>query len=941
MKKKVHIISHTHWDREWYINSRYVNEWLPVFFDGLFKMMEKEPEYRFMLDGQTSMLDDCYAELKKLGRSVREFQEKVAHYAARGQLILGPYYLQPDWQLVSGESLVRNMMIGRRMVAELGGGVSTGWLLDNFGQISQAPQLNRQFGMKGIVVWRGVELDPFHLTSEFEWVGADGTRMVSSYLLSSYRNAMHLADYPAILYDRIRNEAEKIAPFSTTGQVLLMNGYDQEMQPDDILPYIKNGQADFDDYEVCQSTPDEFMDALLAHRGELPQLHGALYSGRYISVFPGILSSRMYPKLMNDETQRELEQYAEPLSVLCAAMGWPYPHDQLEKAWKKLLKNHPHDSICGVGVDDVHQDMVGQFRESLSLARECTARAASRLSAAADTAALKGAEAIFCVCDPLPFSRQTGVFLPCADPQTVCVKDVYGRLCPAQPTDGGVAALVTVGPAGVLPVGIFPGEEPGSDPQSAVLSAENEYLQVTCLLDGTFTVTDKTSGRVYTGLGALEDSADSGDEYNYSFLTGDKPLTTCGVPAQVSVTERGPVRTVFRVRRVWELPESLNGGRDARSAALRELPVETTVTLTRGDPVLRFCTTLRNTCRDHRVRVLFPTDMQTDESFAQTQFDMTRHPICPAEFDNAGIPETVKRIIIGARESLPITQFPQKDFCALTDGAVTAAVVNRGLPEYEVLLPRKTVALTLFRSVGWLTRFDLNTRIGDAGPEMFTPEAQCLRDMEFTYGFCSLPAAPDSRLLDRAVQAFNTPPVVVSAAAHPGAAPSAFLELRSEEAVHLTAMKCADQSRDVIVRLYNAASRQARQTLLCMRRAPAIRLRPRRRGRQAAATAYRAGTGCDPAHAAPREQDFGGHLARCDSFTADVIRGEGEGVCGRESFVSFLVTDGEGTLSCGGEAMPVRKGDSLFLPAGSGAWKLSGGATVLVSWVTAPGEANT
>lgn len=285
-KKTAHIISHTHWDREWYMNSKFVNEWLPPFFDSLFNMLEKEPTYRFVLDGQTSMLDDCYVELEKLGRSVDEFKGKIKKYAEQGRLVLGPYYLQPDWQLASDESLVRNMLIGREMATELGGKTSTGWLLDNFGQISQAPQIHKLFGMKGIVVWRGIELDPLNLDSEFTWRSPDGTAMTCSYLLSSYRNAMRLADYPAIINDRIKNEAEKIEPFATTSNVLLMNGYDQEMTPDDIVPYIKDGKADFGHFTVRQSTPDEYMNAVISEAHDLQELSGPLYSGRYISVFP-------------------------------------------------------------------------------------------------------------------------------------------------------------------------------------------------------------------------------------------------------------------------------------------------------------------------------------------------------------------------------------------------------------------------------------------------------------------------------------------------------------------------------------------------------------------------------------------------------------------------------------------------------------------------------
>lgn len=85
----------------------------------------------------------------------------------------------------------------------------------------------------------------------------------------------------------------------------------------------------------------------------------------------------------------------------------------------------------------------------------------------------------------------------------------------------------------------------------------------------------------------------------------------------------------------------------------------------------------------------------------------------------------------------------------------------------------------------------------------------------------------------------------------------------------------------------------------------------------------------------PQPQDFGGHLAACQYFVADAVRGGAEGVCDEDSFTSLLITDGEGVLSCGGEETAVRKGDSLFLPAGSGGWALAGTASALVCRVPA------
>ena len=161
MKKKIHIISHTHWDREWYLSSKYVNRWIPVFFENLFRMLEKEPDYRFVLDGQTSIIDDCCAQLQAQGgQSMDAFMDTVRKYVREGRIIAGPYYLQPDWQLVSEEALIRNLLYGRAIAEELDGGSKTGWLLDNFGQISQGCQIHEHFGMSGIVVWRGPAFPP-------------------------------------------------------------------------------------------------------------------------------------------------------------------------------------------------------------------------------------------------------------------------------------------------------------------------------------------------------------------------------------------------------------------------------------------------------------------------------------------------------------------------------------------------------------------------------------------------------------------------------------------------------------------------------------------------------------------------------------------------------------------------------------------------------------
>lgn len=826
MKKKIHIISHTHWDREWYLSSTYVNQWLPAFFENLFRMLEKEPDYRFVLDGQTAIIDDCCEQLRnKDPESVRLFLERLKKYVQEGRIVVGPYYLQPDWQLLSEEALVRNLLYGRESAEQLGKRSDTGWLLDNFGQISQTVQIHEQFGIKGLMVWRGVGLPPEELVSEFYWESPDGTRLPSIYLLSSYRNGMRLTEYPNCVADRIRSEADKIKSFGQTNNLLLMNGYDQEKEPDDILPYIRGGRADTDEYEVYQSTPDEYLAAVTKelYEADIPILKGALYSGKYISVFPGILSSRMYLKLKNDTVQRLLEESAEPLEVMVSFAGGRQVERRLDSIWKLLLKNHPHDSICGVSADDVHANMERRFEAVEKEIVHCIRDSIEELAARIDTEKFHGAKQIFHVFNTILRPSVKQIFLPVVCDGGIMVKDGDGRVCEYQRTESGIITEVSIPAFGYQTVGVYEGKEEFSPVYETgdLPVMENEYLRVEFRNNGTFWLTDKRSGIVYKDMGYLEDCADNGDEYNFSYVAGDQPKTTLEEKADISLIERGTLRTVVKIDHRWKLPTALTEDRVRRQEDTVILPVTIFAILEKGSEILKFRVRIRNRCRDHRVRVMFPTGVDTDRSYAKTQFDITEHGFAGEWFDDSSMSDDVKRIVVGARECGPITQFPQRGVVAVTDGHGGIAVFSKGLPEYEVLPKDTTIALTLFRGVGWLAKTDLNTRIGDAGPEIFTPEAQCLRDMEFEYGIGVFRGNIEEAGILKKETAFTHSYVTAESTQHPGLlSPSySFLEQLSDADICVTAVKRAQNGNGVIVRCFHSGKQREE---LCMRiRVPA------------------------------------------------------------------------------------------------------------------------
>jgi len=814
-----HIISHTHWDREWFLNSTYINEWLVPFFDSLFKLLDRERNYRFVLDGQTCIIEDYLNQLKKQGKDSRKHEMKLEQYIRKGQILVGPYYLQPDWQLVSGESLVRNLLIGHKIAEKYGQVMKVGWLLDNFGQISQAVQIHKKFDIKGLFLWRGVEMNPANINSEFLWESPDGSSLVAIYLLSSYRNAMRLGEFKEIIKERIENEVRKIYPFATTPNVLLMNGYDQEMIPDEFLPELE--KLFYPDIQVKQSTPEEYIEAIKRNYPELKILKGVLYSGRFISVFPGTLSTRMYLKCMNDTGQRELEKYSEPFSILSWLNGGKYNYKVIMYCWKKLLRNHPRDSICGVSIDEVHTDMEKRLNKVINLSRKVTENRLYELVSNIDTSSgPEGAEPYIIFNSSVTVQQDRFISIKITE-KNLKVTDRGGKIIPYEKGNYDTLHIYldNIPALGYKTIYLkkmysrYVAKQ--KNPFYVKLISkknivENQYLRIKINKNGSINVYDKNNGYEYKDLGIIADGADAGDEYNYSNPENDIVLSSENTQAKIEVIEKSSLKTVIRISLILQLPESLTENRKTRSSKLRDLPIITWITIEAKSSVVRFQTVIKNTIKDHRLRILFPTGISTDYSFAGSQFDVVKHKITPVPYDDTNIAEDVKRLILGAREVGQITTFPQRYFVDIHDGKRGIAVLNKGLPEYEILPDDTSIALTLFRAVGWLARGDLLTRIGDAGPTIFTTDAQCLRQMTFEYALYFHKGDFIQGEVFQVSDAFNTDLKIVKTYQNQGVLKdtAGFLNVKSNKnTLQVTAIKRAEDGDGIILRLFNPSEK--------------------------------------------------------------------------------------------------------------------------------------
>ncbi|MBI3962438.1 MAG: hypothetical protein HY335_06785, partial [Deinococcus sp.] len=335
--KEFILVPHTHWDREWYLTFQQFRAKLVDLFDQLLELLNADPQYpAFTLDGQTIMLEDYLA--------VRpERRGELAQRIAQGRLLVGPWYVMPDEFLVSPEAIVRNLLLGRRLAQEFGGGMDVGYVPDPFGHIAQLPQILQGFGIDCALFMRGMGDEGEALGDVFLWEAPDGSAVLAHHQLTSYGNAANLPLDPDLAARLVRNVATRMARLAVTPVLLLNNGSDH-LRPQPALRRIVQELEQRLDRHVEFGSHRAYIERVKAHRPALKRFRGELRGGRYAMLLPSVLSTRMYLKQANHQVQTALERWAEPVAALAWALGHRYPAGLLQEAWRLVLQNHPHDS---------------------------------------------------------------------------------------------------------------------------------------------------------------------------------------------------------------------------------------------------------------------------------------------------------------------------------------------------------------------------------------------------------------------------------------------------------------------------------------------------------------------------------------------------------------------------------------------------------------------
>lgn len=862
--REIIITPETHWDREWYLPFQGYRARLVNLLDRLLAILDTDPDYQnFTLDGQTVVLED-YVEVRP------RRQADLERHVRAGRLSVGPFYVLPDEFLVSGEALVRNLLVGHQIAEAYGRVMRAGYIPDPFGHVAQLPQILAGFDVPSVLFMRGFgnEWAECELGMEFTWQAPGrAAEVLAVYLVEGYSSA---ADLPMTYRDaegrlatalyRLENKVAKLARHATTDTVLLNNGTDHRYAQPEISSLVKQWNAEHDDSVMINADFEAYVARVVAKDPTLGTFQGELRGGCYYPLLAGTFSARMWIKQANFRCQAAFEKYAEPAATLAALANpdYEYPAGYLRTGWKWLLKNHPHDSICGASIDQVHEEMRTRFNWAEGIAEEIFKEAALAFISRMERAEGAGDEYFevvafnphpWPVTSPLSFQVVFNDARSPLNPASFVLRRVDGTEVPGQARAvssrdyhhplGSAAREIRVLARDLPPLGyrryrLYPFEEPRATAGGVVVTpeeylSENEFYRVQLAADGTLRVEDKDTGERYEKLGFFVDEGDWGDEYDYS---GPPDPTTSHAVASTNpevaevrreVRSAGPVTGTLGLTLTLKVPARLADDRATRGDDRVTIPVDVEVSLHQGVKRVDYRVHLDNRARDHRLRACFPTGIHAAVVNADGHFLVVDRAVDPP--DDA---EWVQKYLPHNHQA----KFVNVESRAARRGL---AVLNRGLPEYEaVRTPDGTIclAVTLLRCVGWLSRPDLASRDGNAGPAIATPGAQCVGP--FSCEFALTTHDGDwraARLQDRA-DAYCTPPRAVVPASIdtfsravdklffggmeylPLAAVAEARDLPAEVAgltressphVHLSALKRADDGSGYILRAWNDA----------------------------------------------------------------------------------------------------------------------------------------
>ena len=832
------IVSHTHWDRAWYLPFQSFRYRLVRMIDELIQVLETDPNFRaFTLDGQTVLLED-YLEIKP------ENKTRLQDLIQSGRIFIGPWFTMPDLFLVSGEAVIRNLQEGRKWCQEFGNYMAVGYLPDPFGHFAQMPQILQGFEIDSYLFMRGLDAETKATHGAiFNWKSPDGSTVLAIYEREGYFPVGSLG-HPSVFgrfeghwekidlaKNQIKQALETMLPLQAEATVLLSNGFDHLPVQKNIPQLLTQLNETLEEIELTQGTIPDFIEAVKAEKKPHKTYQGDLIGNADQPILASVYSTRMYLKQQNHSAQRLLCGYVEPMCVWLESLGLENDVCSfLEYAWRLLLKNHAHDDICGCSVDEVHADDEFRFRQVEQVGDAVLVEHLEKLLQKGFVLPQQTGEYstdVF-VFNPHPweatYTVETTVYFPNPDgewgdalpPLNLLGCDGHGKpikisvISTEAPmarsryleTTWGrrydITFSATLPPLGYQLIHVYQDTQLLKETQTNQnLVLENQRYQLR-VENNHLILTEKYTKTTFSNFLQLEYQIDDGDTYSFSPVPEYQPIWGTLKTANIHPQKSDTLQLIYQLT----VPEGYSREKGVYGEVTLNISVNLTLTSQAAVGVeINYDSTVKNA----RIRAVFPLGFSTEQSLADGHFRLVSR-----EKPTLRTPESDPQRYQTYPGELDYPTHHQGDFVLVSGDHYQVWVANRGLPEYEVMGDQ--VAITLNRSVGYLSVGKGRIRPCQAGPSVPTPGAQCQREItaELAYGIATL----DPETIIRYAREFSHPAWVREMPYLPYVDSTGDLERNQSlcaidnPAVILSALKPRDEKGVFVLRVYNQTNQE-------------------------------------------------------------------------------------------------------------------------------------
>ncbi len=706
--KNVTAYVHSHWDREWYREfEEFRLRLIEVFDDILLALKNKELPF-FYFDGQTAALED-YLEIYP------ETLPLIKKLIKEKKLRIGPFYCSADSFLVSGECLCRNFETGIKKAKELGETEFIGYLADTFGHSKCIPLILKYLGINKACMWRGLG----NLPADLEWDGIKVTNLIQGYFQDFLNSDLPIEKKA----ENLKKYLDKIAAKSGEN-VLLPVGADHLAAAKNINYQIKKLNKIYKDYKISISTPFEYFEKAQIRK----KVSGEFRENTLNFILPGVYSSRISLKQANAKSQWLLSRIAEPLQAIASFYyGAKNRQNEIDYAYKTLIKNHAHDSIYGCSTDKVNEEVMMRFSKVDTVSNGIIKRVIRDLTKENEPLSVINLSN-FAYSGKVLIETEKGL------PKSLnAVKINSGKgftdkklynindIPITEDITNINTYLIDVKDLKPFSITQITGKHICREKNIKVSknSIENKNIKVE-IKNGKINVTDKKRNKAYNNIIKITDRADTGDSYNFGALKNDKPLYA--VIKSFKIKENNTQRAVLTV--IFDIKIPVNSTNKGRTKTTNNCKIKTDIILYNQSDLLEFKAEWINKSKNHILQIGFNLEEKITSTVSEDLFGTVKRTFNP-DYD------IYKHIPAKRGVELKTNTAPMQRFVS----AQSFVLLTKGNCEYEV--NKNTLYLTLLRATGIISNPKNTTRGTPAGPPIETPMLQSIgkNTAEFAIAF--------------------------------------------------------------------------------------------------------------------------------------------------------------------------------------------------------------